>query len=396
MLTESVVRTLKPAEKIYRRYDAKGLYVEVRPSGSRLWRFRYELDGKSKLISLGSHPDVTLKQARDMRDAKRAELLEGIDPSAARKARKASQDRAQLQASSFEAVAREWHSVLHEKSVVASHAERNIRRLILYVFPKIGERPISEIEPPEVLALLRGVEKTKPETAKRVKALIGQVFRYGIATGRCNRDQTADLKGMLSRTPERHHPAVTDPGELPGLLRAIDGYKGYPATIAALKLSALLFVRPGELRRMEWASLDLDAGQWDYQPSKGGRPLTVPLPHQAVEILEEMQAITGRDRWVFPSAHGKGRPMSENTISAALHRMGYKDQMSAHGFRAMARTVLEEHLHQDPRFIEMQLGHAVRDANGRAYNRTTFLEQRREMLQTWADYLDGLRRDGTS
>lgn len=389
-LTDAEIRALKPRERTYKRFDEKGLYLEVPPSGSLRWRFRYEFSSKAKLMSLGTYPTVKLKSARDARDDAREMLRNGIDPSTRRQAEKRAQARAGE--NSLEAVSREWFEVVHQKAVVVTHSGRNLRRLERYVFPKIGRRPIAEIEPADVLDLLRGIEKSgKVETVHRVKTLIGHVFRYAIATGRAKRDPTADLRGLLASAETRHHPAVTNPSELPGLLRAIDGYTGYPPTVAALKLSALLFVRPGEMRTMEWASLRLDAAEWNYRPSKGGIPMLVPLPMQAVEILQELQPLTGRDRFVFPSARGRGRPMSENTVNAALHRLGYKDQMSAHGFRALARTVLVERLGWDERYVEMQLGHAVRDANGRAYNRTTFLDQRREMLQGWADYLDGLR-----
>ncbi|AHE97177.1 tyrosine-type recombinase/integrase [Thioalkalivibrio paradoxus] len=389
-LTDAEIRALKPGERPFKRYDEHGLFIEVPPFGALRWRFRYKFAGKAKLMSLGTYPAVRLKAARTARDDARDLLRKGIDPSTRRQAEKRAQARAGQR--SVEAVAREWFEAVHQKAVVATHSGRNLRRLERYVFPKIGRRAIGEIEPSDVLALLRGIEKAgKLETGHRVKTLLGHVFRYGIATGRAKRDPTADLKGLLASAETRHHPAVTDPSELPGLLRAIDGYTGYPPTVAALKLSALLFVRPGEMRTMEWASLRLDAAEWNYRPSKGGIPLLVPLPTQAVEILRELQPLTGLGTYVFPSARGRGRPMSENTVNAALHRMGYKDQMSAHGFRAMARTILVERLGWDERYVEMQLGHAVRDANGRAYNRVTFLDQRREMLQSWADYLDGLR-----
>jgi integrase len=390
MLTDAKIRSLKAGDTSYKQYDQRGLFLEVTKSGSKLWRFRYQFAGKSKLISLGQYPVVGVAEARRKRDRYLEQIRDGINPAAERRARKRSA--ANTVERSLEAVAREWHETLYQHEVVPKQAERTLRRLELYVFPKLGATPIEAVEPADILPVLRAIEKTgRIDTAHRTRTALSAVFRYAIATGRAKRDQTADLHGMLRSGKVRHHPALTDPCELPGLLKAIDGYACYPPTTAALKLSALLFVRPGELRSMEWASLNLDAAEWDYKPGKGGAPLVVPLPVQAVTILREMRMLSGRDRYVFPSAQGKGRPMSENTVNAALHRLGYKDQMSAHGFRAMARTILEERLGVDPRFIEMQLGHAVRDANGRAYNRTTFLDQRRGMLQAWADYLDAQR-----
>ena len=394
MLTDLKIRSLKPTGKSYKQYDQRGLYLEVAKSGSKLWRLRYQFAGKSKLLSLGMYPTVGVAEARRKRDRFLEQIRDGIDPAAKRRAQKRSA--ANSSERSLETVAREWHENLYRHEVVPKQAERTLRRLELYVFPKLGLTPIEEIEPADILPVLRAIEQTgRIDTAHRTRTALSAVFRYAIATGRAKRDQTADLRGMLRSARTRHHPAVTDPAELPGLLRAIDGYTGYPPTTAALKLSALLFVRPGELRSMEWAHVNLEAAEWAYQPGKGGLPLIVPLPKQAVVILREMKMLSGRDRFVFPSARGRGRPMSENTVNGALHRLGYKDQMSAHGFRAMARTILEERLGIDPRFIEMQLGHAVRDANGRAYNRTTFLEQRREMLQAWADYLDTQKAGST-
>jgi len=297
----------------------------------------------------------------------------------------------------LEAVAREWWESVHRHRVVASHADRNLRRLEMHVFPMLGRRPITEISPGELLDALRRVEQTGTiETAHRVRTLSGQVFRYAVATGRAERDIAADLRDALRAATTKHHPAIVDPEEIGPLLRAIHGYGGQPTTRAALRLAPYLFVRPGELRKAEWKDFDLDAAEWNYTPSKGGDPLVVPLPTQAVAILREIQGLTGQGQYVFPSLRGRGRPMSDNTLNAALHRMGYQDNMTAHGFRAMARTVLVERLNYPAEYVEQQLAHAVRDATGRAYNRTTHLEQRREMLQAWADYLDGLRDDATT
>jgi integrase len=280
-------------------------------------------------------------------------------------------------------------------SAVPTHEDGNLRRLEVHAFPLLGRRPIAEIAASELLTALRRVEQTGHiETAHRVRSLCGQVFRYAVATGRAERDIAADLRDALRSAEKEHHPAIIDPKEIGPLLRAIDAYGGQPATRGALRLSPQLFVRPGELRKAEWAAFDLDGALWSYTPSKGGTPLLTPLPQQAVAILREMESLSGRGVYVFPSMRGKGRPMSENTVNAALHTMGYRDIMTGHGFRAMARTVLVERLKYPAEHVEMQLAHAVRDPLGRAYNRTTFLEQRREMLQAWADYLDELRDDG--
>jgi len=373
----------------FKKFDGGGLFLHVKAAGS-YWRLKYRFGGKEKLLALGVYPAVTLKDAREKRDEARRLLAREIDPSARRQAQKAAD--AAAQANSFEDVAREWWEQVHRHRVVPSHAARNLRRLELHIFPAIGQLPIHEVTAPQLLAALRQVEQTGSiETAHRLRSLAGQVFRYAISTERAERDIAADLRDTLRPAETKHHAAIVDPGEIGPLLRAVDGYGGYPATLAALKLAPLVFVRPGELRQAEWKDFDLDAREWNYTPSKGGDPLVVPLPRQAVEVLRKMEGVSGQGRYVFPSARGRGRPMSENTVNAALHQMGYKDVMTGHGFRAMARTVLVERLGYPAEYVEQQLAHTVRDALGRAYNRTTFLEQRREMLQAWADYLDTLR-----
>jgi len=372
-------------------FDGGGLYLHVLPSG-RYWRLKYRFGGKEKLLALGVYPEVGLKDARKGRDEARELLAQGVDPSAHRRTTRTAT--AHAAADTLEAVAREWWESVHRHRVIASHADRNLRRLEMHLFPTLGRRPIAEVTPGELLEVLRRVEqKGNIETAHRVRTLSGQVYRYAVTTGRAERDIAADLRDSL-RTPEtKHYAAIIDPKEIGPLLRAIDGYGGQPGTRAGLQLAPLLFVRTGELRKAKWADFDLDAAEWHYTPSKGGSPLVVPLPRQAVAILRELQDLTGQGQYVFPSLRGRGRPMSDNTLGAALHRMGYKDIMTAHGFRAMARTVLPERMGYPAEYVEQQLGHAVRDPLGRAYNRTTFLEQRREMLQAWADYLDGLRDD---
>ena len=336
---------------------------------------------------------MSLKDARSGRDAARQQLQEGIDPSAHRRAAQAAIT--QKKGTTLEAVATEWWEQVHRHNVVAAHAGRNLRRLQLHLFPALGGRPIGEVTPLELLETLRAVEsKGRGETAHRVRTLCSQVYRYAVRTGRADRDIAADLRDALRAVEDKHLAAIVDPKEIGPLLRAIDGYGGQPTTCAALSLTPLLFVRPGELRHAEWKDFDLEAGVWNFTPSKGGAPLIIPLPRQAVEILRETESLTGAGRYVFPSLRGGNRPMSEAAVNAALHRMGYKDVMTAHGFRAMARTVLVEQLDYPIEHVEMQLGHSVRDPLGRAYNRTTYLKQRRTMLQEWADYLDKLKADG--
>lgn len=389
-LSDAMIRTVKPAAKPQRLFDGLGLYLEVSPSGGKWWRLKYRFGGKEKRISLGVYPDVKLKKARDLRDAARDMLRDGIDPAEKRKAEKAT--RAEQAENSFEAIAREWHRK-HYDTWTPGHADRILRRLEMDIFPRIGSRPIAEVSPPELLAALRRVEdRGALETAHRELQVCGQVFRYGVATGRATRDISQDLKGALPPVKGKHLAAITEPDKVAELLRMIDGYQGTPPVVAALKLAPLVFVRPGELRQAEWADIDLDAAEWRYTVTKTGTPHVVPLSTQAVQILRDLEPITGHGRYVFPSARSDKRPMSDNAILAAMRRMGIpKDEMSGHGFRAMARTILDEVLGFRPDYIEHQLAHAVRDPNGRAYNRTAHLPERRKMMQGWADYLDALK-----
>ncbi|WP_445005480.1 tyrosine-type recombinase/integrase [Halomonas mongoliensis] len=392
-LSATAVRNAKPREKPYKLSDGGGMYLEVTPKGGTYWRLKYRHNGKEKRLALGVYPETSLAQAREQRDEARRQLAQGIDPSAARQAEKRASKIAA--ANTFAAVAEEWLVDVHHKKVVADHYRHDRRRLELHLLPALGRRPLAEITAGELLDALRKIERQgKLETAKRVRTLASLIFRYAIATERADRDPAADLKGALRSPQVKHHAAITEPEEIAKLMRAIYAYGGEPVTLAALKLSAFVFVRPGELRQAEWQAMDLEAGTWSFTPSKNAAPLIVPLPSQAVEILTELHDLTGRGRYVFPGARSRERPMSENAITAALAGMGYKGRMTAHGFRAMARTVLEERLGYPPAIIEQQLAHTVKDANGRAYNRTAHLEQRKEMLQSWADYLDALR-DGS-
>lgn len=389
-LTATSVRNAKPRDKTYRLADGGGLYLEVVPRGGRYWRLKYRHAGKEKRLALGVYPEVGLADARTARDEARKLIAQGIDPNAAKRAEE--RERKMAAANTLEAIAEEWLEEVHRNKVVPEHYRHDRRRLELHLLPVLGRQPLAEISAADLLDALRKVEKQgKLETAKRVRTLASLVFRYAIATDRADRDPAADLKGALRAPQVRHHAAITEPEEIAKLMRAIYAYSGEFVTLAALKLSALVFVRPGELRQAEWEAVDLEAGTWSFTPSKNSPPLIVPLPSQALEILTDLHDLTGRGRFVFPGARSRERPMSENAITAALAGMGYKGKMTAHGFRAMARTVLEERLNYPPAIIEQQLAHVVKDANGRAYNRTAHLDQRKAMLQAWADYLDALR-----
>jgi integrase len=389
-LTDTAIRTAKPAEKARKLFDGGGLYIEVSPAGGKWWRLKYRFDGKEKRLSLGVYPDVPLKAARNKRDETRKLLAEGIDPSDNRKAVKAG--RMKSAANSFEVLAREWFAKF-STDWAPTHADRIIRRFERDVFPWIGGRPIADIAAPDILATVRKIEaRGALETAHRALSTCGQVFRYAVATGRAERDPTGDLRGALPPFKGNHFAAITDPKRVGQLLREIDGYQGTFAVNCALRLAPLVFVRPGELRFAQWADVDLDAAEWRYTATKTDTPHIVPLATQAVALLRDLHAVTGHGQYLFPSARSPRRAMSDNAILAAMRRMGVaKEEMSGHGFRAMARTILDEVLGVRPDLIEHQLAHAVRDPNGRAYNRTAHLPERRKMMQQWADYLDNLK-----
>ena len=391
-LTDTKIRTTKAAGKPKRLFDGGGLYLEVSPKGGKWWRLKYRFGGKEKRLSLGVYPDVTLKDARQRREAARKLLANQVDPSAHRKAEKAAAR--ESGANSFEVIAREWYGK-HATNWVPRHADRIIRRLERDIFPWIGGSPIAELTAPKLLDVVRRIEQRGAlETAHRTLQNCGQVFRYAVATGRAERDPSGDLRGALPPVKGEHFAAVTEPEKLAGILRALDSYEGTLVVRCALRLAPLVFVRPGELRHAQWADIDLDAAAWRYTVTKTGTQHIVPLSKQSVAILVELKPVTGRGRYVFPSArHPKGdRPMSDNAVLAALRRMGIgKEEMSVHGFRAAARTILDEVLGFPPHLIEHQLAHAVRDPLGRAYNRTAHLPERRKMMQDWADYLDKLK-----
>ncbi|HWG09873.1 MAG TPA: integrase arm-type DNA-binding domain-containing protein [Rhodanobacteraceae bacterium] len=389
-LSPSAVANARPKKTACTLRDGFGLLLLVKPEGGKLWRFDYRRPGTGKrnTLSLGTYPDVSLKRAREKRDDARKLLADGIDPGEKRKAE------AQAPADTFEAVAREWFAK-YSPQWAEDHANRNIRRLERDVFPWIGSKPLANVTAPDILAVLERIDaRGARETAHRARTNIGQVIRFGIATGRTNFDPTVALRGAIPPATERNHAAVTEPEKVGELLRAIDGYKGHFPTRCALQLAPMFFVRPGELRQAEWAEIDLDAAQWNLPADKMKmrQPHIVPLATQAVAILRALYPLTGSGRYVFPGGRSPKRPMSNNATNAALRRMGFdKDTMTTHGFRAMARTILDEELGFRPDYIEHQLAHAVRDPNGRAYNRTAHLPERRKMMQTWADFLDSLR-----
>jgi integrase len=367
----------------------------VSPSGGKWWRLKYRFAGKEKRLSLGVYPEITLKKARVNRDKCRETLVNGVDPSENRKAMKSS--KTERAANSFEVVAREWLGRFIDP-MSESHRKRVYARFENDVFPQIGGRPITEITPKELLETVRRIEKRgAPDSAHRTLGSCGQVFCYGVATGRCERDVSHDLRGALAPVIESHFAAATDPEDLAGILRTIDGYNGTLTVSSALRLAPLVFVRPGELRKAEWKDIDLDAATWSFEASKrrGNTEVKfhiVPLARQGLDILRELHSHTGDCRFLFPCARSRMRPMSDNAVLGALRRMGIdKEEMSGHGFRAAARTILDEVLHVRPDYIEHQLAHNVLDPNGRAYNRTKFLPERRQMMQQWADYLDKLK-----
>jgi integrase len=390
-LSDVRARNAKPQKSSYKIFDGGGLFLLVTPSGGKLWHFKYRFDQKEKKLALGTYPEISLADARQRRDEARRQIAHGIDPGAVRKAQKQADTKV---TETFEVIAREWHEKF-KPSWTLGHAVTIMSRLERDLFPWIGKRPIAEIKATELLTVLRRVESRGAlESAHRIRTIAGQVFRYAVATGRAERDPSADLKGALPQPGEKHLAALIDPKEVAPLLRAIEGYQGHFVVKCALRLAPFFFVRPGELRQAEWAEFDLDEAVWNIpaRKMKMKQAHIVPLCRQAVEILTELKAFTGSSMYVFPSARTNIRPMSNNAILAALRRMGFeKGTMTGHGFRAMARTILDEVLQIRPDYIEHQLAHAVRDPNGRAYNRTAHLAERRKMMQLWADYLDEMK-----
>lgn len=390
MLTDAKVRTLKPKAAVYRVADSNGLCIEVRPTGSKIWRYRYRFAAKANMLTVGEYPAVTLAVARIERDRARALLKAGSDPAQVARIQRAAQ--LEKAGNTFAVVAAELMEKRAKKLTPGSVVrERRLLEKDLGGF--LGNLPIHEITAPLLLMALRKIEaRGAIETAHRARAAASLVFRYAIATGRATNNPASDLIGALTSTQTKHFASITEPRDVAKLLKAIWGYQGSPIVSAALKLSALLFVRPGELRHAKWEDIDLDKAQWRYVTSKTKTPHVVPLARQSVEILKDVRPLARRSEFVFPGVRSVSKPISENTINAALRYLGFDNtEMTAHGFRAMARTLLDEVLGFRPDFIEHQLAHAVRDPLGRAYNRTSHIDERTKMMQSWADYLDELR-----
>lgn len=387
-LSDKAIRAAKPGEKPIKLFDERGLFLLVTPAGGKWWRLRYRYLGKEKLISLGTYPDTTLARARENRDQARTLLADGIDPSEAR--RSADRSKKLSAANSFAAVAREWHGK-QEHTWAKKHAEDVLRRLEANIFPSIGPRPIGEIEAPELLSTVRKIEaRGAYDLAHRVMAVCGQVFRYGVATGRCKRDPTGDLRGALTPHKAKHQAAVR-PEELPELLHKIDAYDGDPLTRLALQLMAATFVRTNELIGALWDEFDLDAAVWVIPAGrmKMKTEHLVPLSKQAIAILKTLKEAGRGSRFVFPGRN-RDKPISNNTMLFALYRMGYRGRMTGHGFRAVASTVLNE-AGFNPDAIERQLAHCERDEVRGAYNRAEYLPERRKLMKWWADYLDSVK-----
>jgi integrase len=365
------------------------LYLLVNPNGGLWWRFKYNFEGREKLLSLGVHPHVSLQQARALRDEGKKTLANGVDPSAKRQAEKS------YTANTFEAVAREWLA-LQEKTLAPATYAKAVWTLETLVYPYIGSRPIAKLGAVDVLKVLKRIEgRGTHETAHRTRQRCSQVFRYAVQTKRAAHDVTADLRGALAPVVSEHHAAITEPVRIGELLRAIDGYTGHSVTAYALKLAPLLFVRPGELRHAEWPEFDLDGPEPHWRIPAGkmkmGEQHLVPLCKQALALLRELQPLTGRSPYLFPSIRSRTRPMSNNTVNAALRRLGYTgEEMTGHGFRSLASTCLNEQGYH-PDLIELQLAHAERNKVRAAYNKAQRLPERRKMMQAWSDYLDHLR-----
>lgn len=394
-LNDLIIRNAKPREKAFKLSDGGGMYLEVMPIGSKLWRLKYRFGGKEKRLSLGAYPEVSLKDARAKRAELRRQLDSGKDPSVVRRVAQA--EAIARSENTFEVVARRWYAMKLPRWAPA-HAERVLSRLERDVLPVVGTLPIDAVTPRLLLLAMRKIEaRGVIETAHRALQDCGQVFRYAIAEGLLQSDPSRDLRGALPPVKSKHFSAATDAKGAARILQAVYGYEGSAVVRAALRFAPLTFVRPGELRSARWADIDFDAAEWRFTASKTDTPHIVPLSTQALEVLKELHPVTGHGEFVFPNERGGGRPMSENTVLMALRTLGIgKDEMTGHGFRAMARTILDEVLGERPDLIEHQLAHAVRDPNGRAYNRTAHLRERRRMMQRWADYLDELRAGGAA
>lgn len=386
---DTAYRNAKPTDKPYRLTDGDGLYMLIQPNGAKWWRFDYRFFGKRKTLSMGIYPVITLAAAREKATTAREQIAAKIDPGETRRAEKV--PGGVLNANTFEAIAREW---TNQRTVQPAQMRKSLARLSSDVFPWLGSKPIAEITAPHILDVMKRIDSRGARySAHKVHQEISQIIRYAIATGRAERNPCPDLKGAIPSAKGSNFAALIEPDQVAELLRAIDGFKGTFVVHCALKLAPLLFCRPGELRKAKWAEIDLDAARWCYLVTKTNVDHIVALPRQAVEILRELHPLTGRGPYVFPGARDKNKGMSEAAVNAALRRMGYdtKTEITGHGFRAMARTLLHERLKMDVAIIEHQLSHKVPDALGSAYNRTRFLDDRKLMMQAWADYLDELK-----
>lgn len=390
-LSDTKVRTIKPLDKPFKLSDERGLFLIVTPTGGKWWRLKYRLDGKEKTLSLGVYPDVSLADAREKRDQARKVIAAGSDPSEVRKANKAS--RTEHTANSFEVITRIWLKN-YSANLSTATSEKNLRLFERDIFPWIGAKPIADLKPKDILDTARRIEaRGAVDTAKRAIQLCGQVFQQAVIDEKVMSDPTRDIRRAIKPLKDKHFASLTEPKEVAELLRAIDAFNGSFVVMCAIRLAPLVFVRPGELRLAKWADINLDASEWRYLVTKTKTDHLVPLSKQASDILKDLQPYTGSGEYVFQVGNDPKKPMSAATINAALQRMGYdtKTQITGHGFRAMARTILHERLGFDPHIIEHQLAHAVPDNLGGAYNRTKFLDQRKTMMQQWADYLDELK-----
>ncbi|BCS86831.1 tyrosine-type recombinase/integrase [Pseudodesulfovibrio sediminis] len=393
-LTDAKIKGAKPRPKTYTLIDGDGLYLEVNPKGRKWWRFRYQKEGRRNRLSLGVYPHISLKDARLERDRLKRQVAKGIDPSLKRKEEK----RKAGASEAYEAIAREWFAKQVESGWSERHAKTTMERMEKNIFPFIGKRPISDLGVEDMLGVVQRCERRGAvETARRIRQIMSQIFRYAIAAGRAERDPAADIKGAIPPSRKvKHHASITDPNKIKTLLRAIDAFDGTLVVHCALRLAPLLFVRPGELRNAEWEEVDLKGKEWRIpeEKMKGGSVHIVPLSNQVVEVLTELKQATGPIGYVFPSIRTPARPMSENTINVALRRLGYdKTEMTGHGFRSMASTLLNEHgWHKDA--IERQLAHTPKDKVRASYNYAEHLPERKRMMQCWADYLDSLKAGG--
>ncbi|KZZ42469.1 integrase [Oleiphilus sp. HI0118] len=393
-LTDPKAKQAKAKEKAYKLSDEKGLYLHVQTNGRKYWRMKYRFGGREKVFSIGVYPEVSLKEARLKRDDARKLLSENIDPTIDKKNKK--KELVEDSTYSFTNVAKDWYEITKSKWS-DTHSLRVNKILERELCPEFGHKHIAKVTAPDLLAAIRKVEAREAfETAKKSRRVAGQVFRYGIASGLCDYDIAANISDAMTHTKTKHMASITDPKEVGKLMAAIDLFNGTATVHSALKLSPILFQRPGEIRHMEWAEINWQEERWEIpaQKMKMRTEHIVPLPSQALAILKEIKPLTGQGRYVFPNPRGASRPMSENAVRVALRSLGYtNEQITPHGFRAMARTLLDEELEYRIDWIEHQLAHSVKDATGRAYNRTKHLKGRKEMMQHWANYLETIKKN---